>query len=348
MNKIFSINLPWIRHRPKAVPSCRYIAQQGSPGIENVVKLDPEFEEYTSIDMFRKRTFESKKPVVFGRGHGSPTPLLPALDKWFAKDSQYNSTTLSKHFDQFHGTMVPYEIYAPTSAQQESLRLFRESLDVEETRDEVIARCWDISFVDSIKGQEFFQLHAPLRLVVMVLKFNEVLHARGLQRIPLYIAQCSITDLPPALQEDIPTPELVKHAGKGDIYGSSIWLGITPTYTPLHRDPNPNLFCQLSGTKVIRLMTPKVGDWLFGMIQAELHRSGSSRIRTEEMMQGEERDKLHSAVWSTDPDKPAPRGTLEVVLNPGDAMFIPSHYWHSVKSVGENGELNGSVNWWFR
>jgi hypothetical protein len=348
MNMISSVSLPWIRHLPKVVPSCRYIAEQSSPGKANVVKLDPEFEEYASIDLFRKRSFESKKPVVFARGHGSPAPLLPALGKWFAKDSQYNSTTLSKHFDQFHDIMVPYEIYAPTSAQQESLGLFRESLDVEETRDEAIARCWDLYFADSTKDQEFFQLHAPLRLFINILKFNEVLHARGLQRISLYIAQCSITDLPPALQGDIPTPELVKHAGKGDIYGSSIWLGITPTYTPLHRDPNPNLFCQLSGTKVIRLMAPKVGDWLFSVIQTELHRSGSSRIRTEEMMQGEERDKLHSAVWSIDSDKPAPHGTLEVVLNPGDAMFIPSHYWHSVKSVGENGELNGSVNWWFR
>ncbi|KAF5670600.1 lysine-specific demethylase 8 [Fusarium heterosporum] len=348
MNKVFSASPPWTRYLPRIVPSCRYVTETTMPSKENVVKLDQELEEHTTFDMFRKRAFEPKKPVLFAKDRGAPTSLLPALDKWFTEDSQCNSTTLSRHFNQFHDAMVTYEIYAPTSVQRESLELFRESLSNGGTQDEAILRCWDLCFADSPRDNEFFRLHAPLRLFIKILEFNEVLQMRNLPRISIYIAQSSITDLPSALQEDIPTPELVKQAGKGDIYGSSIWLGITPTYTPLHRDPNPNLFCQLHGTKVIRLMPPKVGDRLFSLIQTELHRSGSSRIRTEEMMQGEERDKLHSAVWETDHDKPVPRGTLEAVLNPGDAMFIPSHYWHSVKSVGNIGQLNGSVNWWFR
>ncbi|KAF4452395.1 hypothetical protein F53441_4741 [Fusarium austroafricanum] len=247
-------------------------------------------------------------------------------------------------FMSYHDAIVPYEIYAPAYEQRTSLDLFRDSLGQGEAQDQVIARSWD-SWFYGLGDQDFFRFDAPLCLFTKVLKFNHVLEGRGLPRISLYIAQCSITDLPPALQEDIPTPEIVKHVGKGDIYGSSIWLGIAPTYTPLHRDPNPNIFSQISGTKVIRLMTPKAGDSLFSSIQAELHRSGSSRIRTDEMMQGEERDKLHHAVWEADP---IPRGAFEVMLDPGDAMFIPAHYWHSVKSLGEEGELNGSVNWWFR
>ncbi|RGP61830.1 lysine-specific demethylase 8 [Fusarium longipes] len=244
--------------------------------------------------------------------------------------------------------MVPYEIYASTDAQKESVALFRDYLEKEQTQDKTITRSWDSCFTDSINDQEFFQLYAPLHLFTKVLDFNNDVRKKGLQGISIYIAQCSIADLPQALQEDIPTPGIVKYAGKGDIYGSSIWLGIVPTYTPLHRDPNPNIFCQLSGTKVVRLMAPKAGDWLFGQIQAGLRRSGNSRIRTDEMMQGEERQKLYQAVWETDPNSPVPPGTYEAILNPGDAMFIPTHYWHSVKSVGESGDLNASVNWWFR
>ncbi|GKT99895.1 hypothetical protein FLAG1_01843 [Fusarium langsethiae] len=304
--------------------------------------------EHSTIEAFREKSFECKKPVVFGKDHGSPTPLLPALDKWFSKGLRNDSATLSEYFYQFRDAMVPYEIYASTPAQKESLALFRDYLEKEQTQDKTMTRSWDSCFAGSTNSQDFFQLNAPLHLFTEVLEFNDIVRKKGSQGISLYIAQCSIADLPQALQEDIPTPEIVVHAGKGDIYGSSIWLGIAPTYTPLHRDPNPNLFCQLSGTKVIRLMAPRAGDQLFRQVQAELQRSGNSRIRTDEMMQGEERDKLHQAVWETDPDRPASPGMYEVMLNPGDAMFIPTHYWHSVKSVGQSGGLNASVNWWFR
>jgi hypothetical protein len=33
-------------------------------------------------------------------------------------------------------------------------------------------------------------------------------------------------------------------------------IGHPPTYTPLHRDPNPNIFVQLAGEKVVRLLAP--------------------------------------------------------------------------------------------
>lgn len=63
------------------------------------------------------------------------------------------------------------------------------------------------------------------------------------------------------------------------------------------------------------------------------------------MMQGEERLVLHDAVWgNTSPED----NMYEAELEAGDALFIPEGWWHSVKSVGSDGELNGSVNWWFR
>ncbi|KAL3600575.1 hypothetical protein FPOAC2_04818 [Fusarium poae] len=348
MPKVLSVNPKWIWYTSITASSRRYMSASVSFKRNKVPQLAHLPKEHTTVKIFREQSFEHKKPVVFGKEHGSPTPLLPALNKWFSQDLKDASATLSEYFCQFRDAIVPYEIYASTPAQKESLVLFQDYLEKEQTQGKTITRSWDSCFASSTNGQDFFQLHAPLHLVTEVLKFNDIVRKKELQGISLYIAQCSIADLPQALQEDIPTPEIVLHAGKGDIYGSSIWLGITPTYTPLHRDPNPNMFCQLSGTKVIRLMPPRAGDWLFRQVQAELQRSGNSRIRTDEMMQGEERDKLHQAVWEADPDKPVPPGTYEVVLNPGDAMFIPTHYWHSVKSVGESGDLNASVNWWFR
>ncbi|KAK0628732.1 Clavaminate synthase-like protein, partial [Bombardia bombarda] len=167
----------------------------------------------------------------------------------------------------------------------------------------------------------------------------------------LYIAQAPLNALPPPLQSDLPTLELVKTAGKGDVYNSSVWLGLAPTYTPWHRDPNPNLFCQMVGSKVVRLLPPRLGEHLFHRARAQLGQStgGSSRIRGEEMMQGEERRVLLEAVWGdSEEGGGVPDEMREVILGPRDMLFIPKGWWHSVKSLGEDGRLNASVNWWFR
>lgn len=193
--------------------------------------------------------------------------------------------------------------------------------------------------------QTFFQLYAPLKLLIKALEFNASRDPTTTHPLHVYIAQSALPDLPQPMQDDLPVPEVVRHAGKGDIYSSSIWLGTEPTYTPLHRDPNPNLFCQLHSRKVVRLLPPKLGDRLFFEVQVQIRQQGNSRIRTTDMMQGEERKALHDAVWE---NESPPDEMHEVELDAGDALFIPDGWWHSVKSVESDGGLNASVNWWFR
>ncbi|KAF4345960.1 hypothetical protein FBEOM_102 [Fusarium beomiforme] len=368
MSKTLSAFSPWSRHISKTVPSRRYFSETISLR-KTIPRLVAVAKEYTTREAFRTRSYDLQKPVVFGRDQGSPAANLPALENWFTTDEddpKYSTTQtqtensqqpLSRHFRRFRNPMVTYEIYAPTQGQKDSLVMFRDSLD-RDVHDDAIVRNWDNCFsredtVDDLhKGiindtpkRDFYRFTAPLRLFNKIYHYNRVLRSMKLPIISAYIAQCPIGDLPRPLQDDLPTPQIIKSVGKGDMYDSSIWLGIAPTYTPLHRDPNPNFFCQLFGTKIIRLMLPKAGDAFFGEMQARMHKTDNGRLRTEDMMQGEERKNLHSAIW--DDDK-TPGGVFEVVLEPGDSMFIPSHYWHSVKSAGWAGEVNCSVNWWFR
>jgi hypothetical protein len=153
------------------------------------------------------------------------------------------------------------------------------------------------------------------------------------------LAQAPIGDLPSGLQKDVPTPDLVLTAGKGDLYDSSIWLGHAPTYTPLHRDPNPNLFVQLAGRKVVRLFEPSIGRAILASIHEKLGSIGSASIRGEEMMQGAEKEALLKAVWSSN----APYTSLcsQAELGPGDALYIPQGWWHSVRGIGSG--MTGSV-----
>lgn len=173
----------------------------------------------------------------------------------------------------------------------------------------------------------FAQTHQPLQLF---------LDSHSLPGVSIYLAQASISDLPTGLAADVPTPEIVRRAGKGDVYASSIWLGSAPTYTPLHRDPNPNLFVQLCGAKRVRLLPPHVGDEVFRDVQREVGGSGDARMRGEEMMHGPERGVLERKVWEEGRE-----GMVECEMQAGDGVFIPLGWWHSVKGVGEG--MIGSV-----
>jgi hypothetical protein len=150
----------------------------------------------------------------------------------------------------------------------------------------------------------------------------------------LYLAQAPLLDMIPTLRSSLPTPELVSKTGKGDIYATNVWLGRSETInTPLHKDPNPNLFVQIAGRKRIRLFSPEEGRKVVGEVR--MFR------QAEEMMMGEQAKRVEERVWGQEHED-----GFEVEVAPGDGIFIPMGWWHAVKGVGEG--VGGSVNWWFR
>ncbi|CAI4215461.1 unnamed protein product [Parascedosporium putredinis] len=129
-----------------------------------------------------------------------------------------------------------------------------------------------------------------------------------------------------------------------------------PTTYPPPRRPSASSTSRTPWHKVLRLMSPTAGDALFRRVQAALGKSGSSRIRLSDMMHGPERDLLHRAVWESPSASPgetvaaesAGPELVEARVGPGDALFVPVGWWHSVQSEGSAGALNASANWWFR
>lgn len=283
-----------------------------------------------------------------------------------AESSQLRATFWSDH----ESTMVPLELTSTSSRDNRSHDL-------------------------SDSSSAFVRTYAPLKILLAHLGDQNVAsisHSPGgqpqEQGHSIYLAQCELSSLPAEMQSDLPIPHLIKRSDKikGDIYSSSLWLGRPPTYTPLHRDPNPNLFIQLAGQKIIRLYPPEVGNAIFQDIQQRLsvrrdcstgstgstttttttasassvqhlRPPSSPSIRGEEMMQGPERDLFHRAIWGgdsgADPDPDTARYASiaqqygqEAQLHLGQALFIPKGWWHSVKGVGLG--VNASANWWFR
>lgn len=300
------------------------------------------------IDTFRNKAFIPENPYFFLSDSSSNN--LSAASKWFTKTQTEhgapNSAALSSYLNNFADWPFPYELVSTASDEEPPVVAFRDwLLRSSDIADHILAGILQPA-IGELNSRTFFQLYAPLTLLKKALEFNQEQNTHQLAPVTLYIAQSSLSDLPQALEDDLPTPQLVQQAGKGDVYNSSVWLGTEPTYTPLHRDPNPNLFCQLFSRKVVRLLPPAVGDRVFFEVQVRIRKQSHSRIRTAEMMEGEEREAIHEVIWAA--NEVVSKDLQEAELGPGDALFIPKGWWHSVKSKGSQGHLNGSANWWFR
>lgn len=287
-----------------------------------------------SLETFRQHAFEPAVPALLPQGCQAH---IPAVTKWFKQpDSKGKGKSKVTRLDTqylsvFGSVSVPLEITnnGDFARIHNSLGFFLEFVATSESTYILPSHPYLANRSSTTNGT------GPP---------DSPSSAHTIPTATIYIAQASLTDLPTAMRADLPTPELVLKAGKGDVYDSSIWLGQAPTYTPLHRDPNPNLFVQLAGRKVVRLYEPRAGNAVFSKVQEAIGGSASATMRGEEMMQGKEKELLEKEVWSG--GEGTIGGAWQAELEAGDALFIPKGWWHSVKGLGE--DINGSVNWWFR
>jgi len=249
------------------------------------------------LGTFRKSAFIPSSPALLPKGVFNH---LPAVSKWFQpRAGQINGYDLNQDYIRpFGSARVPLELTTST---------------------------------------DFIRSEAPLAL------FSEWMHRASASvqgsepQERLYLAQASVDDLPQELRDDLPVPPLVTSAGRGDVYAVNLWIGLPPTYTPLHCDPNPNLFVQLVGTKKVRLLDPVAGLRTFANVQAKL--GERDRVAEKhlgyELMKGVRKDSHKAQIW-TDPI-PLVEGEViyEAQLEGGDALFIPIGWWHSIKGTGE-------------
>ncbi|KAI1859060.1 hypothetical protein JX265_010537 [Neoarthrinium moseri] len=293
------------------------------------------------LDEFRRTAFIPGSPLLI-RG----SLPLPAVRTWFDHHEDQHIGSLSRHITDFASCIFPYELVIQQAAGQISpYSRFQGWLRGQHPElSHLLPDAPDLGREAPNRHSIFHQLHAPLLLLMKAIEYNKSQGNTECRIKQLYIAQSQLNELPQALQDDLPAPELVRQAGKGDVYDSSIWLGLEPTYTPLHRDPNPNLFLQMLSAKTVRLLPPNRGQRLYAQVQKGLGAMGNSRFRGSEMMQGPERTALYEAVWGPG----ASEDILEAKLQAGDLLFIPKGWWHSVLSAFDDGRLNASANWWFR
>jgi hypothetical protein len=375
-------------------------------------------ESQWQVESFRWQWYERQQSVKYDDKTFARLNTIPAITNWIKPYPKQTDRRLIGKFDlnyeHFHNhghVTVPIErtVWADKSKKK-----------------------WDV--------KSFERFEAPLAFFLEWTKRRLAEPETFCPNESLYIAQCPIDWLPKALQDDLPAPiycvqkndEITAKVGKHEVMtglgsslthteDSSIWMGIPPTETPLHKDPNSNFLVQIAGRKTVRLMKPGNGEVLLGYAKRTIamreHAQGFGgrldvSMRGEEMMVGPERRLMSDLVWDTgcsgldhkvddlddigesveghnghENDAANPRPTAhvednatkpdlraeicsadetthsstrdqetsddlliwEVDLAPGDALFIPRGWYHSVRSTGDDrGGINVSANWWFR
>ena len=102
----------------------------------------------------------------------------------------------------------------------------------------------------------------------------------------------------------------------------------------LHFDQYDNLFVQLSGTKRFRIFDPQQTAALYPY---PVHHPLDTRAQVD----------LEQPDLEVFPDLARARGT-EIVLGPGQTLFLPATWWHEVVTEPvPDGQVTVSVNFWF-
>lgn len=131
----------------------------------------------------------------------------------------------------------------------------------------------------------------------------------------------------PELAGAFPTPALVDESWLEEV---NLWVAFEGAFTPLHFDPADNLLAVFEGTKHLALFAP----------------TESAKLEPASVLVRKASRLIYSRVDPNDVHRSPAFGSARytvATLNEGDALFIPTGYWHSVRSFG----VNLAVNYWW-
>ena len=146
----------------------------------------------------------------------------------------------------------------------------------------------------------------------------------------------------PALLRDADPPNLLLFPTYARPYKLNLWAS-GYKLTPPHFDNSENLLLQVAGEKRVRLWPPTL-DSLRALQPRLLRHLHPGLLGPDDPPQFE-------SVYGTRSDAEAP---MEVRLRPGELLYIPRGYYHSVESTVAHGEdevtlegVNLAVNYWY-
>ena len=154
------------------------------------------------------------------------------------------------------------------------------------------------------------------------------------------------------------------HPERGDRLAplvTNLWIGGTPTISPLHYDDYENLLAQIRGNKELLLFPPSDVKNLYyvGRPKGTLKFEYPATFDRDKSSVDKRAFVFGSSVNVDDPDTArhplyAKASPLRVILHPGDVLYLPAFWHHEVQSIpepdtsmGPGKRINVAVNFWF-
>jgi hypothetical protein len=135
-----------------------------------------------------------------------------------------------------------------------------------------------------------------------------------------FLMQRSMNETLAPLWPDVSPPPLFD---RKRLFLVNFWYSPGTNKTPLHCDFVANLLCMVTGTKRVVLFPPNAP------VYPHPYKANFSRVDIEKP------DMARFPRFSRE-------GSYDIVLEPGEMLFIPGLWWHQVYS-----EANIAVNWWW-
>lgn len=173
--------------------------------------------------------------------------------------------------------------------------------------------------------------------------YAELLQTREAHRQDIYMAKCPLHNTPLSETEAMQT--LQAHLSTLGLHHPAstlnLWVGPSGHTECLHYDPMDGTLIQLHGTKRVILFPPSQTANLYPF-PFYVHLRHGMKLRS-----------WFSQVYPDRPDfdafprlREALRHRYEIILNPGELLYIPAGWWHEVVALGD--EMVCSVNRFWR
>lgn len=144
----------------------------------------------------------------------------------------------------------------------------------------------------------------------------------------LYLSQFPLDTTPVILGSDVATPSYIPD--RSSLVNKNLWFGPAGTISPLHFDRSHNLLHQHWGHKHVVMVDPSY----FHPLKPGSKNSVSPHVSSLDLV---------TAGFNIDFSRlNAP--CLEIILEPGDVLFVPAFWWHHVISI----DIAISINYWWR
>ncbi|KAJ7566847.1 hypothetical protein O6H91_02G121000 [Diphasiastrum complanatum] len=173
-------------------------------------------------------------------------------------------------------------------------------------------------------GKHYLMPEWKQELVPFSELLKHIYEAQGSSTTCTYLAQHPLFE---QLKEDIVIPDYCAFGGDS-VHTINAWFGPAGTVTPLHHDPDCNLFAQVVGKKYVRLYPASVSESLYPYDESMLWNSSQVDLDNPDY-------KIYPLAKNL--------AFMDCVLEEGEMLYIPPKWWHYVRSLSPS----FSVSFWW-